>query len=161
MAKKKNERITDTVESVRPYIERALKDEEFRKNVREALDAARGIYGDLSKSSGLTQSATKLATDKDVQRNFQRALAELTDAADRVQGKKGGKGHGKQSKRLLLAGVIVGALYNPWTGPQTRSWLLDRIAGEDELAPLDVEAPSAAAAETNGNEPVGAGKAEG
>jgi len=159
MAKKRNERVSDTVDSLKPYIERALTDEEFRKNVREALEAARGIYGDLSKTSGLTQSATKLATDKDVQRNLQRALAELTDAADRVQGKKGKKA-GKRSRKLLLAGVVVGALYNPWTGPQTRSWLLDKIAGEDELAPLDVDAPTPAAAETNGNEPVAAGTSE-
>jgi hypothetical protein len=37
---------------------------------------------------------------------------------------------------LLLAGIIVGALYNPWTGPQTREWLLDQIAGDDDLEPL-------------------------
>jgi hypothetical protein len=157
--KKKNERVTDTIDTMRPYIERALTDEEFRKNVREAVDAARGIYGDMSKSKSLTQSASKLASDKDVQRNLQRALAELTDAADRVQGKKGRKKHGKRNRRLILMGVIVGALYNPWTGAQTRGWLLDKIAGEDELAPLDVDAP--APAETNGNEPVAAGHAEG
>jgi hypothetical protein len=160
MAKKRNERLADTVDSLRPYIERALKDEEFRGNVREALDAARGIYGDLSKTSGLTKSAAKLATDKDVHGNLQKALAELTDAVDRVQGKKGGKGR-KKRKSLLLAGVIAGALYNPWTGHGTREWLLDKIAGEDDLAPLDVETPSAAAVETNGGEPVGAAQAEG
>ena len=31
---------------------------------------------------------------------------------------------------VLLAGVIAGALYNPWTGPQTREKLMDMIAGE-------------------------------
>ena len=91
MAKKGNERLTDTVESLRPYIERALKDDEFRANVREAVDAARGVYGDLSKANGLTKSAAKLATDKDVHGNLQRALAELTDAVERVQGTRGRK----------------------------------------------------------------------
>ena len=38
---------------------------------------------------------------------------------------------------ILLAGVIAGALYNPWTGPQTRDKLLDLIAGNDDLQPLD------------------------
>jgi hypothetical protein len=33
--------------------------------------------------------------------------------------------------------LIVGALYNPWTGDQTRQWLLDKVAGSDELEPLD------------------------
>src|SRR6185503_11494829 len=30
-----------------------------------------------------------------------------------------------------------GALYNPWTGPQTREKLLDVIAGNDDLQPLE------------------------
>jgi len=163
MAKKGNERLGDTVESLRPYIERALKDEEFRGNVREAIDAARGVYGDLSKESGLTKSATKLATDKDVHGNLQRALAELTDAVERVQGKKGKRGH-KKRKALLLAGVVAGALYNPWTGQSTRDWLVDKVAGEDDLAPLDLATPEPAAAkeaaaEANGADPVAVGDA--
>ena len=158
MAKKRNERIGDTVESLRPYIERALKDDEFRGNVREAVDAARGVYGDLSKANGLTKSATKLATDKDVHGNLQRALAELTDAVERVQGTKGGTRR-KKRKALLMAGVVAGAFYNPWTGQSTRDWLLDKIAGEDDLAPLDIDTPETAAAEANGAEPVSVGDA--
>ena len=95
MAKKGNERLAVTVESLRPYIERALKDDEFRGNVREAVDAARGVYGDLSKANGITKSAAKLAMDKDVHGNLQRALSELTDAVERVQGAKGGKQIGR------------------------------------------------------------------
>lgn len=165
MAKKRNERLGDTVDSLRPYIERALKDDEFRGNVREAVDAARGVYGDLSKANGLTKSATKLATDKDVHGNLQRALAELTDAVERVQGTKGRKRR-KKRKALLMAGVVAGALYNPWTGQSTRDWLLDKIAGEDDLAPLDIDAPEPTAAdpvaaEANGGEPVAVGDAKG
>jgi hypothetical protein len=164
MAKKGNERLGDTVESMRPYIERALKDDEFRANVREAIDAARGVYGDLSKANGLTKSATKLATDKDVHGNLQRALAELTDAVERVQGKRSHKRGRKKRKALLMAGVVAGALYNPWTGQSTRDWLLDKIAGEDDLAPLDIDTPApagaeSATAEANGAEPVAVGDA--
>ena len=55
--------------------------------------------------------------------------------------KKGKKGR----KALLLAGVIAGALYNPWTGPQTREKLLDLIAGDDDLQPLEgFDVPAAA-----------------
>ena len=158
MAKKRNERLGDTVESLRPYIERALRDDEFRGNVREAVDAARGVYGDLSKANGLTKSATKLATDKDVHSNLQRALAELTDAVERVQGTRGRKSR-KKKKALLMAGVVAGALYNPWTGQSTRDWLLDKIAGEDDLAPLDIETPEPVATESNGAEPVAVGDA--
>ncbi len=141
MAKKRNERLGVTVDSLRPYIERALKDDEFRGNVREAVEAARGVYGDLSKANGLTQSATKLATDKDVHGNLQRALAELTDAVERVQGTKDSHKSRKKRKALLMAGVVAGALYNPWTGQSTRDWLVDKVAGEDDLAPLTSTRP--------------------
>jgi hypothetical protein len=157
MAKKSSERLEATVDSLRPYVERALKDDDFRDHVREALTTARGIYGDLSKERGLGKSARKLATDKDLQESLRRALEELGDAADRVQtkGKKGRKNKGP--KKMLVAGILVGALYNPWTGSQTRHWLLEKIAGDDELAPLDVEAPeaspvAAATVGTNGGE---------
>jgi gas vesicle protein len=157
MAKKGNERLGVTVETLRPYIERALRDDEFRENVREAVDAARGVYGDLSKANGLTKSAAKLATDKDVHGNLQRALSELTDAVERVQKTKGGKRR-KKRKMLLLAGVVAGALYNPWTGQSTRDWLLEKIGGENDLEPLDIEQPAAdqaasSSADTNGAEP--------
>ena len=158
MAKKRNERLGVTVDSLRPYIERALKDDEFRGNVREAVEAARGVYGDLSKANGLTESATKLATDKDVHGNLQRALAELTDAVERVQGTKGSHKSRKKRKALLMAGVVAGALYNPWTGQSTRDWLVDKVAGEDDLAPLDIDPPAPAAAEANGAEPVAVGE---
>ena len=152
---KKSERLDATVESLRPYVERALKDDDFRDHVREALTTARGIYGDLSKERGLGKSARKLATDKDLQDSLRRALEELGDAAGRIQ-PKGKKGQ-KKSRKMLLAGVLVGTLYNPWTGPQTRQWLLEKIAGDDELAPLDIDSPdaqpvAAATAGTNGGE---------
>ena len=155
MAKKSSERLDSAVDNLRPYVERALKDEDFREHVREALTTARGIYGDLAKESGIGGSARRLATDKDLQDNLRRTLEELSDAADRAKGKKGGakkKGH----KKMLVAGILVGALYNPWTGTQTRQWILEKIAGDDELAPLDVEmpeaSPAAAAVATNGGE---------
>ncbi len=156
MPKKSNERLEATVEGLRPYVERALKDEDFREHVREALTTARGIYGDLSKEPGLGKSARKLATDKDLQDSLRRALEELGDAAGRVQ-PKGKKGRPKKNRKMLVAGILVGALYNPWTGPQTRHWLLEKIAGDDELAPLDVDAPEptpvgTVTAETNGGE---------
>jgi hypothetical protein len=27
-------------------------------------------------------------------------------------------------------GIIIGVLFNPFTGPQTRSWLMEKITGE-------------------------------
>jgi hypothetical protein len=151
MAKGRSQYVTDTIDNVRPYVERALTDEEFRRDMREAIDAARSIYGDLQKGNGGIKSATKFATDKDVQEQLRKAFEEFGRASERLQGKK--KSH-KGRNSVLLAGLIVGALYNPWSGPQTRQWLLDKVAGSDELEPLDSwetlgEEPSAQTAAEN------------
>jgi hypothetical protein len=135
MAKKRSEKVAENVEALRPYVERALKDENVRKNLREAVAAAQEIYGDLSKGNGsMAKSASKLASDKDVQENIRKAFEQLTEASDRVKGKK--RSH-KARNTVFLAGIIVGILYNPWTGPQTREWLMDKIAGDDDLQPLE------------------------
>lgn len=155
MAKGRSEFVTDTIDNVRPYVERALTDEDFRKDMRDALAAARSIYGDLQKGNGGIKSATKFATDKDMQEQLRKALEDFGRAGDRLQGK--GKSH-KARNTVLLAGLIVGALYNPWTGPQTRQWLLDKVAGSDELEPLDAwetlgdETPATTEAESVGAE---------
>jgi hypothetical protein len=132
---KKAAKMTDTLEMVKPYLERALKDEEFRKDLKDALGAARELYGPLTKQNGVGSSARTLAPDKHAQEQMRRALEDLMSAKDTLQGKKK-KSH-KGRNMVLLAGVIAGALYNPWTGPQTREKLLDVIAGNDDLQPLE------------------------
>ncbi len=140
MAKKQAAKVTDTLDTLRPYLERALRDDEFRKDLKDALTAARELYGPLTKGNGgVANSARVLATDKKAQEQLRRALDDLTSAAGTLQGGKK-KSH-KGRKMLLLAGVLAGALYNPWTGPQTREKLLDMIAGSDDLQPLDTFAP--------------------
>jgi hypothetical protein len=154
MAKRRNELISGTVDNVRPYFERALTDEDFRKDLGDALSTARSIYGDLQKKNGGIKSATRFATDKDVQEQLRSALEDLSRAGERLQGKK--QSH-KARNTLLLAGVIAGALYNPWTGPQTRDWLLEKLAGgSDDLEPLDAWETLSNEAETAAAEAVGA-----
>lgn len=134
MAKKQSAKLGDTVDTIRPYLERALRDDEFRKDLKDALQAARELYGPLSKGNGVSGSARVLATDKKAQESLRKALDDLTNAAGTLQGKKKSR---KGRKMLLLAGIVAGALYNPWTGAQTREKLLDMIAGDDDLQPLD------------------------
>jgi Ribonuclease G/E len=135
MAKKQSGKLSDTFETLKPYIDRALTDPEFRDDVKDALEAARELYGPISKSNGdLSATAKRVASDKKTQKQLKRALEDLQRAGSTLKGKK--KKKKRARKMVLLAGVIVGALYNPWTGPQTREWLLDRIAGDDELQPL-------------------------
>ena len=128
--------MSDTMETVKPYLARALNDEEFRNDLKDALAAARELYGPLSKQNGVSGGARALATDKKAQEQMRRAIDDLLSAKDTLQGNKQKKGH-KGRNMVLLAGIIAGALYNPWTGPQTREKLLDMIAGQDDLQPLD------------------------
>ncbi|MDH4345789.1 MAG: hypothetical protein OEW31_05605 [Thermoleophilia bacterium] len=146
MAKKQSAKLSDTFETLKPYIDRALTDPGFRDDVKDALEAARELYGPLSKANGdLGATAKRVASDKKTQKQIKRAVEDLQRATSTLKGKKKHKKGGRK-KMVLLAGVIVGALYNPWTGQQTREWLLDRIAGDDDLQPLaDTELAEAVA----------------
>ena len=134
---KKDTKFAPTVDTLKPYLERALSDPEFRDDLKEALSAARKLYGPLAKEAGKgngIKSATRLATDAKVQENLRKALEDFGKAAETLKGKRK-KSH-KARKTMLLAGLVAGALYNPWTGANTRQWLLDKIAGDDDLQPL-------------------------
>ena len=111
--------------------------QDFRDDLKEALSAAKKLYGPLvkdAKGDGAVKSASRLATDAKVQENLRKALEDFGKAAGSLKGKK--KGH-KGRNAMLLAGLLAGALYNPWSGPQTRDWLMEKVAGDDDLQPLD------------------------
>jgi hypothetical protein len=126
MAKTKD-RIYDTADTMRPYVDRAIHDEEIRDNLKEAFSSARQVYMDLLGGRDLTSTATRVATDKDIQENLKRTIEELRKATDRIQGKKD---HSTRNTMLLLTGITLGILFNPMTGPQTRQWLMEKITGE-------------------------------
>ena len=123
------ERFTDTADNIRPYVERAVKDDEIRKNVRDAFDAAREVYNELMGGRGVVPLAARVATDDEIQDNLSRAIEDLRKAAHRLQGKKD---HGTRNTALLVAGIALGILFNPVTGPATREWLKDMLGGGDE-----------------------------
>jgi hypothetical protein len=124
------DKIADTADSVRPYVERAVKDEEVRENVKRAMMAARNIYDELIGARGVTYAATRMATDKELQDNLRSAIDDLRRAADRVQGKDSHRG---RNMTLLVTGIALGILFNPVTGPSTRRWLSDLVLGKDEF----------------------------
>jgi hypothetical protein len=124
------DRVSDAAGNAKPYIQRAIADEDLRDNVKAAFQAAREVYDELIGNRSVTTVATRVATDKEIQDKLREALDELRVAADRVQGKKE---HSSRNATLLLAGIALGILFNPVTGPATRKWLADAVFGGDEF----------------------------
>jgi len=124
------DKVSDAAENAKPYIQRAISDEDLRDNVKAAFQAAREVYDELIGNRSVTTVATRVATDKDIQDKLREALDELRLASDRVQGKKE---HGSRNATLLLAGIALGILFNPVTGPATRKWLADAVFGGDDF----------------------------
>ena len=75
MAKTK-ERLYDTADTMKPYVDRALHDDELHDNLKEAFKAARDVYAELLGNRNLTATAMRAATDQDVQDNLKRAVDE-------------------------------------------------------------------------------------
>lgn len=129
MAKTK-EKVVDAAGTVKPYVDRALHDEELRESVRNAYESARAIYDELVAKRGVASVATRVATDKGIQNELRSALDDLRTAADRVQGgKTKAEEHGSRNATLLMTGIALGILFNPVTGPATRKFLADRLFG--------------------------------
>ena len=122
----------DRLSDAKPYVTRALQDEEVRENVKSAIMAAREIYDELMAARKPSAVAARVATDEQIQESLRSAIDDLKKAANRVQGKKE---HTGRNATLLLTGIVLGVLFNPLTGSQTRSWLMDKMLGEGEDEP--------------------------
>jgi hypothetical protein len=119
----------ERIAEVKPYVERAVKDEDLRDNVMTAFAAAREVYNELLGDRGVTGIASRVATDKDIQDNLKKTIEELRTAADRIQGKEE---HKSRNGMLLLVGITLGILFNPMTGPATRQWLKEKVLGPSD-----------------------------
>ncbi len=129
MANARN-KVYGTVGDVRPYVERALRDEKLREDVMSAFGTARELYNELLGGRGAVTVAARVATDDEIRDKLRDAVDDLRNAADRLQGKKD---HTGRNTTLLIAGVVLGILFNPITGPETRRWVKDMIGGGDEF----------------------------
>jgi hypothetical protein len=125
MAKTKD-KVSDAAGNVKPYVDRALHDDELRDSLRSAYESARTIYDELIGRRGVTGVATHVATDRDIQDELRSTIADLRKAADRMQGKEQ---HKSRNSGLLLIGIILGILFNPITGESTRKWVSERVFG--------------------------------
>ena len=126
------ERVAGAASSARPYVERALRDRELRNNVRNAYSSARAVYEELASQRKVSDAATHLAGDKNLQDEVRNAIDELRNAAGRVQAVKRGSPEPAQAAKnglLLLVGIALGLLLNPITGPAVRRLLARKLFG--------------------------------
>ena len=143
---------TLSTDALKPYVQRAMTDPELREDLLAAFVAARGIYDQMSRSRGIKGKAEK-ASEKDFQKQLQNLVADLTEASDKLKGSTKKK-HKTRNRVILLTGVTLGVLYNPWTGQATREWIMEQIGGGDaDLEELESELAEAEAAAGNGSEP--------
>jgi hypothetical protein len=128
---KTKDKLYDATETVKPYVERAMTDEKLRGDVLSAFNTAKQLYSELAgdRRDAVTV-ATRVATDDEIREKLKGAIDDLRHAADRLQGKKE---HGGRNATLLVAGIALGILFNPVTGPETRRWLKELIDGGDEF----------------------------
>ena len=126
---KTKERVADAASNVKPYLDRAMQDDKLRENVMSAYTAAREVYDELIGGRTAVSVARRVATDKEMQDNLKTAIDELRSAANRIQGRET---HKSRNSTLLIAGIALGILFNPMTGPDTRKWLKEKIFGPDE-----------------------------
>jgi hypothetical protein len=126
------DRVSDAAASARPYVERALRDKELRDNVRNAYTSARAVYDELASRRKVTDAASRLAVDKDLQGELRHAIDEIRSAAGRVQDVRRGSteaGRAGRNGLILLLGIALGILLNPITGPAVRRMLARKLFG--------------------------------
>jgi len=128
---KTRDRVQDAAENLRPYIERAVTDEGIRSEVMSAFATARSIYNDLMDDRDRpVRLASRVATDDEIRDRLREAIEDLRRASDRLQGRR--ESHAR-ARTLLVAGIALGILFNPITGPETRRFIKDMLsAGGDD-----------------------------
>jgi hypothetical protein len=115
-------------DTMRPYVERAMRDDNLRRDVLRAFSVARDLYGELARDRDKPITiASRVATDDEIRNKLRDAIEDLRSAGDRLQGKK--ERSGIRGSTLLITGIALGILFNPVTGPETRRFIKDMFSG--------------------------------
>ncbi|MEA2390900.1 MAG: hypothetical protein QOK31_1009 [Solirubrobacteraceae bacterium] len=110
----------------KPYVQRAIQDEELRDNVRAAFDAAQDAYKRLSNGKSPQKA---LMDDKKLQKDLREAANALRDAGQALREgpKKRKGGFGRKLLILLIGGGIALAVSG-----DLRTKVLDALFGKEE-----------------------------
>ena len=127
MARQKDTLLTKA-DTMRPYVERAMSDDNLRRDVLRAFAIARDLYSELARDRDRPITiASRVATDDEIRDKLRDAIEDLRRASDRLQGKK--ERSGIRGSTLLVTGIALGILFNPVTGPETRRFIKDMFSG--------------------------------
>ena len=124
-------KVFDSAEQVKPYVQRALQDEEVRAHLLNALGAARTAaskFGDRS-DRGYVAAATRVAVEPEILNSLRQATSELRNAVERIQRPSEPKQSHGFRKFLFVTGIALAVFYNPVTGPETRKWVSESLFG--------------------------------
>jgi hypothetical protein len=121
------DKLYDAAESIKPYVDRAMTDEKLRADLTRAFGTARGVYQELvGDKEQAVRIASRVVTDDELRNRLRDAIEDLRSASDRLQGKRD---HTGRNATLLIAGIALGILLNPVTGPETRRFIKDMVSG--------------------------------
>ena len=127
-------KVQDAAENLKPYVERAMEDEKLRDDVMRAFGTAREIYKELMGEKSKITLASRVATDDEIRDKLRDAIEDLRHASERLQGKREHSAS-PRSATLLVAGIALGLLFNPITGPETRRFLKEMLSSGSEHDP--------------------------
>jgi len=129
MARQKDSLLTKA-DTMRPYFERAMSDDNLRRDVVRAFAIARDLYGELARDRDRPIAiASRVATDDEIRDKLRDAIEDLRRASERLQGKK--QRSSMRASTLLITGITLGILFNPITGPETRRFIRDMFSSGD------------------------------
>ncbi len=122
--------VKTAIDAARPIAKEMAKDEKLRQQVISAIGTARGLYDEHGGASSARAVAARIAVDPEFVGEIQRTGKEIRKASARA--KKAQNSHRTRNTILIVTGVVVGVLYNPFTGPDTRRWIKEKTFGPEE-----------------------------
>ena len=101
-------------DSLAPYVDWALHDDELRKRAKKAYASGQDVYGKLRTEPDLADAVGRLASDEKPQRETRASLAELLGAARRIGRRRIGRRPSRRRQRLralVVAAAVAFAVF--------------------------------------------------